>query len=138
MSLRRSDSSHQPTSLRVPGVADRAEFSLTGRWTTARRALGRISELPDSEEYFAAEGIRGGLEVRRARADDVFVPFGRKRPIRLDDFLKKVPVRHRTTSPSVLADQSGILWVIGLRRSARAPVQPSTRRVLCVHVERHD
>lgn len=130
--------SHTATSLRIPGSAERAGFSLVGRWTTARSALGRISELPGSEEYFAAEGLRGGLTVRQARADDVFVPFGRTRSIPLLDFLKRLPVRHRTTVPSVLADASGILWVIGVRRSARAPVQPSSRKVLCVHLERHD
>jgi tRNA(Ile)-lysidine synthase len=137
-SPRRTATPDRATSLRVPGSAECAGFSLVGRWTTGRVARGRISELPGSEEYFAAEGLRGALEVRQARADDVFVPFGRTRSIPLGEFLSKLPVRHRTSVPSVLADASGILWVIGVRRSARAPVQPSSRRVLCVHLERHD
>ena len=39
---------------------------------------------------------------------------------------------------TVLADDSGILWVIGVRRSARAPVTTGTQRALWVHAERHD
>lgn len=126
------------TSLAVPGSAVRPGFSVVGRWMPSTTARERISEMPGSEEYFAAEGLRGGLEVRLPRADDVFVPFGRKRSVPLGDFLKKLPVRHRTAVPFVLADASGILWVIGVRRSARAPVRPSSRKVLCVHLERHD
>jgi hypothetical protein len=104
---------------------------------TARGARGGISEIETSREYFAAEGIRGSLEVRQARADETFIPFGRSRPIRIHEFLKKLPARSQA-SPTVLADDSGILWVIGVRRSSRAPVQPNTRKVLCVHAERHD
>jgi hypothetical protein len=78
------------------------------------------------------------LEVRQARADETFTPSGRKRPVCLREFLRKVQARSQAAPLTVLADDSGILWVIGVRRSSRAPVQPNTRKVLCVHAERHD
>jgi tRNA(Ile)-lysidine synthase len=127
-----------PSPLQVPGCTERRGLRVWSRWTTTRRAMGGISENVATREYFAAEGIRGSLEVRLARADETFIPFGRRRPTRVREFLRKLPARLRAASPTVLADDSGILWVIGVRRSSRAPVQPNTRRVLCVHAERHD
>jgi tRNA(Ile)-lysidine synthase len=124
--------------LRVPGSARGAGLRIAGGWTTRRRALDQISVNAGSEEYFDAEGVQGGLVVRSARTGDEFVPFGRQRPVRLHEFLKRLPERHRSSPPTVLADERGILWVIGVRRSARAPVRPTTRRVLRVHAERHD
>jgi len=124
--------------LAVPGCIRGAGLRIAGGWTTRRRALDQISVNAGSEEYFDAEGVQGGLVVRIARADDEFVPFGRRRPVRLREFLKRSPERHRSSPSTVLADDRGILWVIGVRRSARAPVSPTTRRVLRVHAERHD
>jgi len=124
--------------LRVPGSARGAGLRIAGGWTTRRRALDQISVNAGSEEYFDAEGVQGGLVVRSARAGEEFVPFGRQRPVRLQQFLKRSSERHRSSPPTVLADERGILWVIGVRRSARAPVRPTTRRVLRVHAERHD
>jgi tRNA(Ile)-lysidine synthase len=134
---RRTARGEPPSPLRVPGCAERRGLKVSSRWTSPRQAQGGISEIETSREYFAADGIRGLLEVRQARADETFIPFGRSRPIRIREFLKKLPARSQA-SPTVLADDSGILWVIGVRRSSRAPVQPSTRKVLCVHAERHD
>jgi hypothetical protein len=91
---------------------------------------------PCSGEYFAAEGLEGTLEVRSGRADEYFVPYGRRSAVRLGEFLKKHSIaRDRDLGPGVLADSGGILWVIGVRRSARAPVTPDTRTALWVHAE---
>jgi hypothetical protein len=59
--------------------------------------------------------------------------------VRLGSFLKQQRVTDsRRLRPTVLADASGILWVVGVRRSARAAVSTDTRRILRVHAERHD
>src|SRR5439155_24275344 len=76
------------TSLQVPGCAVRGETRVRGRWTTVRHALGRISVKGGSEEYFSADEIHGGLEVRQGHADETFVPFGRRKPIPLREFLR--------------------------------------------------
>jgi hypothetical protein len=107
-----------------------------GGWTrgaTARRQAGADSP---RAEYFAAEELGGGLQLRPGRADEWFTPFGRTRPVRLGAFLRKQPVsRDLRSHPTVLADERGILWVVGVRRGARAPVTGSTRRALRVHLE---
>lgn len=125
----------------VPGRFEWAGSAVRGRWTSADRALRRLERMrrkPD-EEFFAAEALAGPLELREARADECFVPFGRSRPVRLGRFLKKQRVTRDVKSrPTVLADAGGILWVLGVRRSARAPVKGTTRKVLWVHAERHD
>jgi hypothetical protein len=77
--------------------------------------------------------------VRSARSDEQFVPFGRSRATRLGRFLGRQQVERQVRrNPTVLADAVGILWVLGVRRSARAPVTGETRRALHVHAERHD
>jgi tRNA(Ile)-lysidine synthase len=124
--------------LPVPGTTAFGDLRLRGGWTRGETARKRLGEKGASEEYFAAGGIRGALEVRQARPDEMFVPFGRRRSVRIREFLRRHPVREHRRHPTVLADAGGILWVVGVRRSARAPVSPATRRVLRVHVERHD
>ena len=126
-------------SLVVPGRVAATGLHVTARWIGAREARTRLSETPSAVQYFAASGLRGGLRVRTASEDESFTPFGRSRPVRLGSFLKKQqhPAAQRR-HPTVLADASGILWVIGVRRSARAPLGPGTRKVLRVHAERHD
>lgn len=102
----------------------------------ARERMPRKSR---QEEYFAVDGIVGKLELRPGLADERFTPFGRQKPVRLGTFLRRQQLsREQKTRPTVLSDASGILWVIGVRRSARAPVTGSTRKVLWVHAERHD
>jgi len=123
--------------LPVPGRANWGERMLRGRWTSGPGALKRLQGKSAVEEYFAAEGLQGTLELRAGRVDEPFVPFGRRNPVRLGEFLRKQDIsRDRRYGPAVLADAGGILWVIGVRRSARAPVTTSTRRALWVHAEK--
>jgi tRNA(Ile)-lysidine synthase len=125
--------------LSVPGRTDFIGGSVQGRWLSGAAARGRLAAKPAADEFFAAEGLEGGLQLRTARADERFVPYGGRHPVRLRSFLSKQPVsREVRTRPTVLADAGGILWVIGVRRSARAPLSQETRKALWVHVERHD
>jgi len=125
--------------LPVPGRTRWGELTVRGRWLPGPRALQRLAGKGAAEEFFAADGLKGGLELRAAQADESFVPFGRRRPVRLGRFLSKQGVSlQRRSRPRVLADAGGVLWVIGVRRSARAPVTPLTRTVLWVHAEHHD
>jgi tRNA(Ile)-lysidine synthase len=139
--LRRAAAERGPGAVRLrpPGRLDWDGERIEARWTTGAVARRRLRSDPGSSEYFAAEGIRGPLVVRRARSDERFVPFGRTRTARLGRFLGKQQVsRQVRRNPTVLADAGGILWVVGVRRSARAPVTAGTRRALRVHAERHD
>ena len=112
---------------------------ITGGWTSGAVARRRLRSRPEDREFFAAEALEGPLELRPARVDETFVPFGRLRARRLGEFLgnQRVP-RAARSRPLVLADRRGILSVIGVRRSARAPLTSATRRVLWIQAERHD
>jgi hypothetical protein len=125
--------------LRLPGRLDWDGTRLSARWTTGAAARRRMTAAPGAGEFFAADGLAGPLVVRRARADERFVPFGRTRVAHLGRFLSKQGVSNDVRKhPTVLADAGGILWVVGVRRSARAPVTAGTRRALWVHAEHHD
>jgi len=125
--------------LTVPSRLRWDGWRFSGCWTTGSRALRTLSTKPASEEFFAADALQGELELRVARADETFIPFGHREPVRVEKFMRhqRVALEHRS-SPKVLADAGGILWVIGVRRSARAPIDCGTRNALRVRVERHD
>jgi tRNA(Ile)-lysidine synthase len=127
------------TRLRPPGRLDWGGDRIEARWTTGAVARRRLRAVPAASEYFDAGDIRGPLVVRRARSNERFTPFGRTRATRLGRFLSKQQAsRQVRRHPTVLADAGGILWVVGVRRSARAPVTAGTRKALRVHAERHD
>ena len=112
---------------------------MRGGWLSGTIARARLGTKPQSMEYFAAESLEGAVEFRTARPDEPFVPFGGRRPRLLGEFLSKQSVpRALKAHPVVLADAQGILWVVGVRRAARAPVTTGTRRALWVHAESHD
>ncbi|MEK7331181.1 MAG: tRNA lysidine(34) synthetase TilS C-terminal domain-containing protein [Candidatus Eisenbacteria bacterium] len=99
-------------------------------------ARERLRSGAKGDEFFAADQVEGGLQLRPAQPDEWFMPFGGRRPRRLREFLSKQPVpRALRAHPIVLADARGILWVVGVRRAARAPVTAATRRALWVHTE---
>ena len=125
--------------LRLPGRLVWNGALLAARWTSGAVARRRMATGPVTGEFFAADDLDGPLVVRRALADERFVPFGRTRAAQLGRFLSKQGVSNELRKyPTVLADAGGILWVVGVRRSARAPVTAGTRRALWVHAERHD
>jgi hypothetical protein len=125
--------------LRTSGRIEWNGALLAARWTTGAVARRRMAAGAGMGEFFAADELDGPLVVRRAQADERFVPFGRTRAARLGRFLSKQGVSNDIRKyPTVLADAGGILWVVGVRRSARAPVTAGTRRALWVHAEHHD
>lgn len=81
---------------------------------------------------FDAERLPGDLVWRFARPDtDRFVPWGHERARPLSQFLAKQrmprPVMERQL---VLATGDDVLWVVGERRGAEAPITEATRRVV--------
>jgi tRNA(Ile)-lysidine synthase len=135
----RAKSASSARSVRVPERGRWSAGRIRGGWLSGGVARARLSIKPQSVEYFAAESLEGAVEFRSARPDEPFVPFGDRRPRLLGEFLSKQPVsRALRAHPVVLADAQGILWVVGVRRAARAPVTADTRRALWVHAESHD
>jgi tRNA(Ile)-lysidine synthase len=121
--------------LAVPGEATFGNAGLT--LTTELLPRSEIGYCPtEANEDFALfdwEALAGPLSVRSKREGDRFVPFGMEGSQSLKDLFinSKVAFSFRPSIP-VLCDEEGILWVVGLRRSARAPVTDETKTVLAI------
>ena len=118
----------------IPGRVRWQGLRVQARLLSGPSARRQIPSKSSSDEAFAADRLEGRLQLRAGKSDEWFVPFGRRTPRRLKDFLarERIPRRQRQ-HPLVLADDAGILWVIGVRRSARAPLTSSTRRAIWIH-----
>jgi tRNA(Ile)-lysidine synthase len=123
----------------VPRVGRWTRSGVHGGWLSGMNARERLQSGAGGREFFAAEGLADRLQLRAGRPDEWFMPFGGLRPRRLREFLGRQPVpRAFRTRPMVLADTQGILWVVGVRRSARAPLTDATRRALWVQRRAHE
>ncbi len=75
--------------------------------------------------------LQGLCYIRRAQVGDSFRPFGlqgKKLVSDLQTSLKISPARRKRTL--VVGDDSGLLWIVGLRRAARAPITATTKRLV--------
>ncbi len=120
----------------IPGAARCGQIRVTGRWVAGAAARRALRSARGRTEYFAASGLAGALELRAPRVDETFVPFAGSQAVSVLHWVARQPVRRALrVHPTVLADAGGVLWVVGVRRSARAEVGPATRRVLEAHAE---
>ena len=121
----------RPRPLAVPGLTPLPEL---GRALTVR-VFARPPEYAAPRDRdrvaFDADRLEPPLAVRARRAGDRFVPFGGPGERRLKSFLidADIPRWERDGLPLVLAG-GAIVWVVGVRRAASAPVTATTRRVL--------
>jgi tRNA(Ile)-lysidine synthase len=77
----------------------------------------------------------GDLVVRSRRPGERMVPFGAAEAVRLTKLLAAAGVpRHARTRWPVVTLGAEALWLVGVRRSAAAPITPATRRALRLRV----
>jgi tRNA(Ile)-lysidine synthase len=91
---------------------------------------------PENVEYFQFKELPECFIVRNRRKGDRFVPFGRKKEIKLKDFLikEKIPFHLRDKIPLLtLANQ--ILWIVGVRRGNFFAVEDLNKEVVEVAYE---
>lgn len=88
------------------------------------------SPSPD-EAYFDFDQVEPPLLVRNRRPGDRMRPLGMLGERKLKDILidNKIPRSEREKIP-ILADSRSILWIVGNRRSERAKIIPSTKKIL--------
>ena len=94
---------------------------------------GRPGSTPKrSASSRAAEGSPGRpLLVRPRRSGERMVPFGGGEPVRLTKLLAGAGVpRHARARWPVVAREGEVLWLMGVRRGAAAPLTAATRVVL--------
>jgi len=83
--------------------------------------------------YCDAEKVCFPLTARSFHTGDRFQPLGALGRKKVGDFFtdQKVPAAQRRRIP-ILADQQGIIAILGMRPDQRAAITPSTRRILAV------
>ena len=94
----------------------------------------RISQVKGPTQVaFDADRLHLGLEVRPWQAGDRFEPFGLKGSVKIGDLFTnlKIPNPLREHWPLVVCGEE-IIWVVGLRRGAFAPMSKTTTHVLYV------
>ena len=74
------------------------------------------------------------LRIRPRRPGERMVPFGGADPVRLTKLLgvAGVPRQARARWP-VVARENEVLWLLGVRRGATAPLTATTRTILRLH-----
>jgi tRNA(Ile)-lysidine synthetase-like protein len=140
--LLRPDASLGPATLPVPGQARVGDMVAV---TAAIEAPGpgRPGD-PAWEAWFDADALGLGqpaagspvapLLVRPRRSGERMVPFGGGEPVRLTKLLAGAGVpRHARAWWPVVAREGEVLWLMGVRRGAAAPLTAATRVVLRLH-----
>jgi len=121
--------------LPVPGAArfDDAGLIITAELLPASEVDLDTSAIGDDTALFDWDEIAAPLLVRPRREGDRFRPHGMEGTKSLKELFidRKIAFSFRSAVP-ILCDRSGILWVVGLRRSAAAPVTTATRTVLAI------
>ena len=111
---------------------DKTTLRFTGREGDAKDETTVTIDLRNTLEIcLDLDELQGLCYIRRAQVGDSFRPFGlqgRKLVSDLHISLKISPARRRRTL--VVGDDSGLLWVVGLRRAAGAPITAKTKRLL--------
>jgi tRNA(Ile)-lysidine synthase len=127
--------------LEVPGTVEfeGTDLSITAELVCASELGLRPAEAGDEVALFDWSSLRPPLSIRPRREGDRFQPFGMEGTQSLKDLFinSKIAFSFRQSVP-ILFDQSGVLWVVGVRRSARAPVTDETGTVLAVTAAARD
>lgn len=111
---------------------------LTIRATGSRRYNGRIERKRRSATVTVdAERIDGLLTVRPIRRGDRFRPLGARGQKKVSDYLtdRKVPPVLRDEIP-VVADEKGIVWLVGFEIADRVKVDQRTTEVITLGVSK--
>jgi tRNA(Ile)-lysidine synthase len=135
----RSEARCGVTPLAVPGAVTLGPMlSVTA---TLEAISDRAVDAP-GEAWFDAEALGlapgagivppPGLVVRPRRPRERMVPFGGRAAIRLGRLLASagVPRLARARWPVVARPDGEVLWIVGVRRAAAAPLGPGTRTML--------
>lgn len=134
--------SFDATRLDVPGTVEfrGARLRVSADVVPADAVKDDLSRLDDDVALFDMDDVPLPLTVRPRRPGDRFRPFGMNGTKSLKELMidEKIPFGLRDSIPVILDGAGNLCWVVGVRRSARAPVTESTERVLRVRVEKVD
>ena len=119
------------------GTIHSSEYRLVINCTVRpwRGDLTELKAIPRTAVCFDLDRIGREIVLRDWQEQETFVPFGRHSPVKVAEFLAKegVGVCERGSIP-VVADESGILWVVGHRPSATASLHETSHRALVISI----
>jgi tRNA(Ile)-lysidine synthase len=119
--------------LPVPGTADfkDARFRIKSELLPRRELPARLDAAGNDVAYLDWDAVDPPLVVRGRRQGDRLRPFGMDGTKTLKELMIdcKIAASFREAVP-VVCDRERILWVVGVRRSAAAPVTDATKTVL--------
>ena len=100
----------------------------------------KIAQIISKDTYkkmFDYDKIKGGLQLRTRMSSDKIIwnKKGQTKSLKRYFIDEKIPREERDRIP-VLADEEGILWLIGYRIGEQYKVDTATRRILLVEYER--
>lgn len=126
-----------PLPLPLPGTVDWDRWTIAARWIEPGETP---SPKPPSLEVIEAGSLRPPLEVRAPRPGESFAPLGmagHRMPLR--SFLRSrgVPASERG-KVALLADQEGIVWVVGQRIADRVRIHHGSSRLLELTCQRNE
>jgi tRNA(Ile)-lysidine synthase len=127
--------------LTAPGSAALGESGLVIEASLVPRGElpAEVRSASEAEAFFDWDAVRSPLTLRPRREGDRFRPFGLEGTKTLKELMidEKIAFSFRPLVP-ILCDAEGILWVVGLRRAARAPVTAATRTVLALKAQEQE
>src|SRR5262249_36463666 len=136
----------EATPLVIPGHAWAGD--MVGVTAAVARPVPSRPDDPVWEAWFDAETLGlGGVDwsrastllVRPRRPGERMVPFGGGEPVRLTKLLGAAGVpRHARARWPVVAREGEVLWLLGVRRGAAAPLTAATRTVLRLRASPQD
>ncbi len=125
--------------LKIPGATRLPGGQVTATISNREQLAAAEINLTDSDFTACFDFAKTGdkLTVRTRRRGDRFQPLGMGQPKKLGEFMidAKVPQAWRGQVPLVCSPGQ-ILWVVGYRIDERVKVTDSTRRILCLEMER--
>ncbi|RXT09016.1 tRNA lysidine(34) synthetase TilS [Ammoniphilus sp. CFH 90114] len=122
--------------MEVPG---RTYIREINAWLYARIIEGESTLIEPRSGYealFDLDQVKGGLTVRSRRPGDRIIPFGMEGTKKVKDLFidEKVPKQLRERIP-MIADNEGLLWIPGLKRSNRARITETTQKQLLLQYD---
>jgi tRNA(Ile)-lysidine synthase len=116
----------------MPSAGARLAFCLQ----KVEGAAKRVERQADTA-WFDLDHISFPLTIRTVQPGDRLAPFGLEGTQKLKKLFidRKVP-RHQRDRIPIICSGKTILWAVGIRRSAAAPVTDATSRVLIVRLEK--
>lgn len=122
----------------VPGSTRIPEAGLLINWDILEVKEG-LPEGSQSDSLMDLDAIKEPMVVRSPAPGDRLRPKGLEGRKKVQDLLvdAHIPRRQRWRVP-ILADEEGVLWVVGHRLDQRVSLKPHTKRILRARVTRED